>query len=149
MEQQLESIVSQLSKCLSEQEALLGRLESLERESAQAPVLSSNLNNERVVQIKSENEHSATTQNNPKSSNLIEGRGKEEKGKQRASFTPSSYSKQNDPFVPESNEDEEPGSEPFPQREGGLSLYNSVLAANYEDLARHVHGIWLDPDCIW
>jgi hypothetical protein len=101
-------------------------------------------------QSQSKQDAPTTPKDNQKSSNPSEERGnKKEKGKAPSNSVSSFYSRQDDLFTLEDDKDEKFRNQAFLQREGGLSPLDPVLPADYEDLSRRVHGVRLDPDCVW
>jgi hypothetical protein len=149
MESKLKQIIQQLAESRTREEAMHERLRKLESGPHRAPSGSnSNATNEKDPQgSSSAGRRPDPTTDKPRSPNPQGKRStKEEKGKQPI---PSTYSRADDPFVLHEDEKEEFGNQPFLQRDGGLSLLEPSLSTNYKDLARHVHGVCLDPDCVW
>lgn len=150
MESKLEDILRMLAEGQVWRDAMQERLGKLESGPPPAGSSSGPIN-QGPAGVKQEHSQvpSDTAEDNPKSPNPPDReRGTKDKGK-KAATVPPSYSRQDDPFAPEEDENEEPGDQLFPQRDGGLTPYDPVLPADYEDLAKRVHGVRLDPDCVW
>jgi hypothetical protein len=152
MESKLDQILTELTKGHKWREAMEEKLGKLSSGLTLPTSPSFKGEEDSANGAQSSQDHPATTKDNLKSTNPSgESGNSNSDGKDKKSLLqiPPSYSQQESPFDPDEDEDEELGNQAFPQCAGGLSPQDPALATDYEELARCVHGVRLDPDCVW